>query len=114
MYQISIGLILGCGICALWVVIVRLRLQRASKKRYANDLQNIVEDQINYLINIGLDLNINKKDILRYNLYRIIESKLLAKPCDAYTVLCGMLCAVTGKTCVSQCYIRQQKEATNE
>jgi hypothetical protein len=114
MFDISIGLIIGCSICALWVVIVRLRLQRASKKMYANDLQNIVEEQLNYLIGIGLDLNINKKDIIRYNLCRIIESKLLAKPCDAYTVLCGMLCAVTGKTCVSQCYIRQQKKDNSD
>jgi len=38
--------------------------------------QNIVEDQLNYLISIGLDFKEGEKDTVRDNLYRIVAGKL--------------------------------------
>ena len=38
--------------------------------------QNIVEDQLNYLIRIGLDFKEGEKDSVRDNLYRIVAGKL--------------------------------------
>lgn len=38
--------------------------------------QNIVEDQLDYLIRIGLDFKEGEKDTIRDNLYRIVAGKL--------------------------------------
>jgi len=38
--------------------------------------QNIVEDQLDYLIRIGLDFKEGEKDCVRDNLYRIVAGKL--------------------------------------
>ena len=38
--------------------------------------QNIVEDQLNYLIRIGLDFKEGEKNTVRDNLYRIVAGKL--------------------------------------
>ena len=38
--------------------------------------QNIVEDQLDYLVHIGLDFKEGEKDTVRDNLYRIVAGKI--------------------------------------
>jgi len=42
----------------------------------AQIFQNIVEDQLNYLIRVGFDFKDGEKDSVRDNLYRIVAGKL--------------------------------------
>ena len=83
----SAGLVLGIavGIFCEWLAWTRCRRQNtkdgtpsASHNIASAEIcQNIVEDQLNYLIRIGLDFqDRGEKDSVRDNLYLIIAGKL--------------------------------------